>query len=75
MVHRKACRYFKQVVLKMFNVKRNAVTKRNVWQGKNIAFNVLGLYEGKELEVQMLVLFQMFNKIPKLKLITNAFLS
>lgn len=43
MVHRKACRYFKQVVLKMFNVKRNAVTKRNVWQGKNIAFNVLGL--------------------------------
>ena len=37
--------------------------------------NVLGLYEGKELEVQMLVLFQMFNRVPKLKVSTKAFLS
>lgn len=37
--------------------------------------NVLGLYEGKELEVQMLVLFQKFNRVLKLKVITNAFLS
>jgi len=34
----------------MFIVKRNADTKRNVWQGKNIAFNVRGLCDGKGLE-------------------------
>jgi len=32
----------------MFNVKRNADTKRNVWQGKNIAFNEQGLLSVNE---------------------------
>jgi len=41
----------------------------------SIAANVLGLYEGKELEVQMLVLFQKFNRVPMLKVSTKAFLS
>ena len=40
-----------------------------------VTYNGLGLYEGKELEVQMLVLFQKFNSVPKLKVSTKAFLS
>ena len=36
----------------MFIVKRNADTKRNVWQGKNIAFNVKTLGEEADLKAQ-----------------------
>jgi len=42
----------------MFIVKRNADTKRNVWQGKNIAFNVPTLGEEADLEAQPFSLTQ-----------------
>jgi len=37
-----------------------------------VAYNVLGLCEGGELEVQMFNLAQMFIRIPMLKFSTNA---
>jgi len=37
-----------------------------------MAYNVFGLCEGGEIEEQMLMLAQMFNRIPMLKFSTNA---
>ena len=36
----------------MLKVKRNDDTKRNVWQGKNIAFNVQGFVSAVALAAQ-----------------------
>jgi len=43
-----------------------------VLRGKAMSYNVFGLCEGGEIEEQMFMLAQMFNRIPMLKFSTNA---